>query len=330
MSILERTPTLAQVAALAGVSPATVSRALTGSAPVSPDTRALIDHAVQRLGYVRHRSTPADGSIAVVICEDSARFFADPFYSRILWGINRELRGGPPVVVLQADKPGERQAVGDYLRGGGASGILLVSPYRDDAEELSAAGVPLVRTGRPEPGSPFASVEVDDRYGAEHAVEHLVRTGHRVIATVAGPSGSVPGGDRLAGYRTAMAAAGLGTTGLVCHGDFCQASGEHAMNWLLGHRPELDAVLVASDLMAVGALRALRRAGRRVPGDVAVIGFDDAPLARKLRPALTTVYRPVEKMGGRMARQLVARMAGRNGTERRVVLRTKLILRDTA
>ncbi|MCW2917221.1 MAG: transcriptional regulator, LacI family [Actinomycetia bacterium] len=329
-------PTLAHVATLAGVSPATASRALTGSARVSPQARIRVEQAAQRLGYVRHRvlthlSDPS-GSVAAVICEDSARVFGDPFFSRVLWGINRELSGGPQLVVLMLNKTDEWRTVADYLRGGHASGVLLISMHRSHPLAMlrATAGVPVVLAGRPPADTQMPYVDADNRGGAQAAVEHLLRSGRQVIGTIAGPQDMGVGGDRLAGYRTAIASAGLATVGLIAHGDFREMSGEHAMNRLLDRRPDLDAVLVASDLMAVGAMRALHRAGRRVPDDVAVIGFDDAPLAQKIRPRLTTVRQPVEDMGTRMARELLARMAGKTSSDQGVVLKTKLIIRDSA
>ncbi len=121
----------------------------------------------------------------------------------------------------------------------------------------------------------------------------------------------------------------MGVNGLVCQGDFGRLSGERAMRRLLERRPDVDAVLAASDQMAVGALSALRRAGRRVPDDVAVVGFDDAPVARQVRPRLTTVRQPAEDLGARLARELRACTGGRPNTERGVVLRTKLIIRES-
>ena len=127
-----------------------------------------------------------------------------------------------------------------------------------------------------------------------------------------------------------MIEAGRPDHGLVVYGDFGQASGEHATVKLLDRRPDVDAIFAASDLMAVGVLRALRRAGRRVPDDVAVIGFDDAPIGRHTDPPLTTVHQPIEEMGARMTRELLALIAGSPPTPRSVILDTELVFRDSA
>jgi DNA-binding LacI/PurR family transcriptional regulator len=309
---------------------------LSGSARVSHDARIQVEEAVARLGYVRRRSTPRSlgpgGSIAAVLCEDSSRVFADPFFARLLLGVKRELEGGPQLVVLMVGKPEEWRATADYLRGGHTAGVLLVGSHRDHPLALvqAATGAPVVLAGRPLAEASLPYVDADNRGGARSAVEYLVNTGRRSIGTVAGPPDMGAGVDRLAGYRAAAEDAGLNTTGLISRGDFSQLSGEHAMNRLLDRRPDLDAVLAASDLMAIGALRALRRAGRRVPEDVAVVGFDDVPIARRIRPRLTTVRQPIEDIGARAARELLNRVSGGQCADRGVVLKTKLIVRESA
>ncbi|MBO2448842.1 LacI family DNA-binding transcriptional regulator [Actinomadura barringtoniae] len=331
-----RAPTLAHVAKLAGVSPATASRVLSGSARVSRAARLQVEEAVERLGYVRRgsatRTSASTGAIAAVLCADSTRVFADPFYAALLWGMRRELDGGAQLVILMVGKHREWRVAADYLRGEHLAGVLLVGARQDDPTALvhAAAGVPVLLAGRPLTDVPLPYVDVDNRGGAQAAVRHLFAAGRRTIATIAGPADLGAGVDRLAGYRLAAAEAGLNVTGLIAHGDFGRPSGEHAMARLLARRPDLDAVLAASDPMALGALEALRRAGRRVPDDVAVIGFDDAPIAQRVRPRLTTVRQPVEDFGARLIRELRALIAGRPITDRGVVLKTKLIVRDSA
>jgi DNA-binding LacI/PurR family transcriptional regulator len=151
-----------------------------------------------------------------------------------------------------------------------------------------------------------------------------------MVATIAGPPDMAPGADRLTGYRKAMAEAGLGDPNLVMFGDFGRVSAEHALYRLLDRRPGIDAVFAASDLMAAGVLGALRRAGRRVPDDVAVIGFEDSPLAQHTDPKLTTVRQPVEAMGARMASELLALIARGGQQPAHVILDTELVIRDSA
>jgi DNA-binding LacI/PurR family transcriptional regulator len=176
---------------------------------------------------------------------------------------------------------------------------------------------------RLEPGDAF--VDVDNVAGARKAVDYLRSRGARAIATVAGPQDMEVGRARLAGYRAAAPGREL-----IAYGDFTEDGGRAAMRTLLERAPGLDAVFAASDLMAGGALRALREAGRRVPEDVLLIGFEDAPVARQTEPPLTTVHQPVEKMGRRMAELLIARIAGDPDAVSHVLLDTHLVRRASA
>jgi DNA-binding LacI/PurR family transcriptional regulator len=321
------TPTLADVAALAGVSPATVSRVINGSARVSQRARTQVERAIDRLGYVRDRAVPHGRSIALVICDADGRVFTDDSLARLLGGVRRALGDERELVVMITARTDHRSTVPSYLRGGRADGVLL-SAYDAPCASLLPAGLPALLCGRPLWTTPLPYVGADDHGGARAAVDYLARSGRREIGTIAGPPDQATGVDRLAGYRSAMAEMGAQTSGLITYGDLHQASGEHAMNRLLDRHPDIDAVLAASDQMAVGALRALYRTGRRVPDDVAVVGFDDAPIAGRVRPRLTTVRRPIEEMGARLARELLRRITG--APDRNVVLDTELIIRDSA
>jgi DNA-binding LacI/PurR family transcriptional regulator len=326
-------PTLAHVARLAGVSPATASRVLNGSARVSPAARQLVRDAVDQLGYVRHRAARSTAgrrtrSVATVVCEPNVRLFADPFYSRVLAGASAVFaERDVPMLLAAGDRAG---ALERYLCGGHVDGVLVMNARGRHplTATLPAAGVPVTLVGRPLQPNALPYVDADNRGGARRAVEHLLASGRRSIATIAGPPDVSPGVDRLAGYRTALEDAGL-PVGPIAYGDFTRPAGVHAMTRLLDHRPNLDAVFVASDLMAVGALHALRQAGRRVPDDVAVIGFDDLPLAAYTQPALTTVRQPVEEIGMAAARRLLALMEG-CAVGGDPVLPTSLVLRLSA
>ena len=174
-------------------------------------------------------------------------------------------------------------------------------------------------------------VDVDNAGGAKQAVAHLAASGRRRIANIAGPQDMGVGLARLAGYREACAEAGLPIDeDMIAYGDFSEPSGVAAMRQLLARRPDLDAVFVASDLMAAGALRALKEAGKRVPEDVAVVGFEDSALARQTDPPLTTVHQPVEEMGRQMARLLVSRIREDELAQPFVLLDTHLVVRQSA
>lgn len=329
-------PKLADVAQQAGVSPATASRVLTGSARVRPQTRRQVEAAIVELGYVRNRAPRAaaargTGSIAFLVCEDSGKVFSEPFFPLLLRGVSKELSARDiQLVLLTAHSPRERQIVSRYLRSGHVDGALLVSMHGHSLD-LHNLGVPIVLAGRSVgPDEGISYVDADNVGGARMAVQYLLSTGRDKIATVAGPPDMAPGKDRLTGYRAAMADAGLDDHSLVVFGDFGHVSAAHGVYRLLDRRPAIDAVFAASDLMAAGVLGALRRRGRRVPDDVAVVGFEDSPLAQHTEPKLTTVRQPMEAMGTRMVQELLALIARSGREPAQVILDTELVIRDSA
>jgi DNA-binding LacI/PurR family transcriptional regulator len=333
-------PTLEQVAALAGVSRATVSRVVNGSPKVSPGVRAQVERAVVKLGYVPNRAarslvTRRADSVALVVSEPHARFLSEPFFAGMVRGVSAALAGtGVQLLLLIAQDLPDRGRLERYVAGGHVDGVLLASLHGDDPlpGTLERAGVPAVLVGRPAGGAGGVSwVDADNRGGAAKAVDHLARQGRRRIATIAGPLDMGVGLDRLEGYRDGLAAAGLAGAGdLVEAGDFTEEGGAAAMARLL-ERPgsPVDAVFAASDLMAAGSLRALRTAGRRVPEDVAVVGFEDSAVARYAQPPLTTVRQPIEEMGRQATRLLLARVAGEAGGMH-LLLDTELVVRSSA
>jgi DNA-binding LacI/PurR family transcriptional regulator len=347
-------PTLEQVAALAGVSRATVSRVVNGSPKVSPGVRAQVERAVAKLGYVPNRAarslvTRRADSVALVVSEPHARFFSEPFFAGMVRGVSAALAAtGVQLVLLIAQDLPDRRRLERYVVGGHVDGVLLASLHGDDPlpGTLERAGVPAVLVGRPAGGVrgtagvvprsigwtvPASWVDADNRGGAGKAVDHLARKGRRRIATITGPLDMGVGLDRLEGYRDGLAAAGLAEAGdLVETGDFTEEGGAAAMARLL-ERPgsPVDAVFAASDLMAAGALRALRTAGRRVPEDVAVVGFEDSAVARYAQPPLTTVRQPIEEMGRQATRLLLAKVAGETGGMH-LILDVDLVVRASA
>jgi DNA-binding LacI/PurR family transcriptional regulator len=334
-----RGATLEEVAREAGVSRATVSRVVNGSPKVGPEVRRNVERAVARLGYIpnpaaRSLVTRRSDSIGVVITEPSTRLFEDPFFPRLLRGISSELSArGLQLVLLMPDSPADEARLERYLLAGHVDGVLLVSLHGADPlpAHLLARGMPLVIASRPPAGVAASYVDVDNRAGARSAVAHLAGTGRSRIATIAGPQDMPPGIDRLAGYREGLAEVGLrADPTLERISDFTYEGGASAMRSLLGAHPDVDAVFAASDLMAAGAMSALRAAGRAVPSDVAVAGFDDSPLAVTTDPPLTSVRQPIEEMGRELARALVTGIADANRVPRHVILATQLIERASS
>jgi DNA-binding LacI/PurR family transcriptional regulator len=330
-------PTLADVARLAGVSSATASRVLTGSARVQVQTKDKVEQAMTLLGYVRNRAARSAGSrragaVALVVGEETIRVFADPFFARMLRSVSEELSSADSqLVVLTLHSPREYQAVSRYLRSGHVDGALFVSMHGRPDFDYESLGIPLVLCGRPvADGGALAYVDADNIGGASTAVRYLLDSGRKAVATIAGPPDMAPGIDRLLGYRQALGTAAVLDPGMIAYGDFSAMSGQHALLRLIDHRPGIDAVFAASDLMAAGALHALRRLGRRVPDDVAVIGFDGLPAAQQTDPQLTTVRQPIAAMGTCMVGEILAQIADPGRKPSRVVLGTELILRGSA
>lgn len=339
-------PTLDQVAAFAGVGRGTVSRVVNGSPQVSPEAREAVQRAIAELGYVPNRAARAlvtnrTDSVALVVSESEERVFGEPFFAGIVRGISNVLAETQMQLWLAlAQSPSERERVEYHLTPQHVDGVLLLSLH--DADPLPALlaerGLPTVMGGRParmlQPDSPgggggICFVDVDNSGGARGVVEYLLSHGRRAIGVVAGPQDMGVGVARLDGYREALHQAQQQVDEqLIAYGDFSEASGVAATNQLLAARPDLDAVFAASDLMACGAIRALREAGRRVPDDVAVVGFEDSAIARQTDPPLTTVHQSVEAMGREMARLLLARIAGRDAHS--IVLDTYLVVRESA
>jgi DNA-binding LacI/PurR family transcriptional regulator len=329
-----RQATLDAVAALAGVSRATASRVINGSPRVSPTSRKAVEDAVAALDFVPNRSArnlarQRTDSVALVISEPEDRLFSDPFFAAIVRGITRELALTDLQLVLAVSQSqGDHHRLERYLERADVDGILFVSLHAGDPlpSRFARSGTPTILCGRLDSAPEVRYVDVDNRGGARTAVQYLLDSGRRRVATIAGPQDMSAGIDRLAGYTDALGRRGRR---LTARGDFSQESGEAAMRRLLAKAPDLDAVFAASDPMALGALRALREAGRRVPEDVAVVGFDDIGAARLADPALTTVRQPVEGMGRAMTRMLLAAMDGERSAEP-LILPVDLVLRASA
>lgn len=329
-------PTLEAVAARAGVGRGTVSRVVNGSPRVSTQAREAVLKAIEELGYVPNRAartlvTRRTDTVALVVAESDQRLFDEPYFAGIIRGISNGLGDtGLQLLLALARSPAEYGRLEEYLTTQHVDGVLLTSLHAEDPlpAKLEANGVPTVLGGRPPGLSPVSYVDVDNRSGAREAVGHLISGGRRRIATIAGPQDMGVGIDRLAGYREALAAAGLPE--YVEYGDFGEASGIAAAEKLLAAEPALDAVFAADDPMALGALRVLHRHGRHIPQDVAVIGFDDSAAAPLADPPLSTVHQSPEEMGLEMARLLVSRIRGETIEDPVVILRPHLVLRESA
>ncbi|GAB2930616.1 LacI family DNA-binding transcriptional regulator [Streptomyces sundarbansensis] len=334
-------PTLEEVAARAGVGRGTASRVINGSPRVSEATRQAVEAAVAELGYVPNRAARAlagnrTDAIALVVPEPETRFFAEPYFSAIVRGVGAALADTEMQLLLTlVGNDRERRRLAQYLTAHRVDGVLLVAVHADDPlpELLEQLGMPCVISGARHAAETLPSVDSDNFEGARAAVEHLVSRGRRRIATITGRLEVYGAQRRLDGYRAAVSAAGLAPDErLIVPADFTEEGGAAAMRDLLARRPGLDAVFVASDVMAAGARQVLREADRRIPEDVALVGFDDSVVARHMHPPLTSVRQPIEEMGRRMARLLLDEIAGRvpGGERPSLVLPTELVVRDSS
>ncbi len=336
----EGRPTLEDVAAFAGVSRSTASRALNDDAYVSARARERVRAAAKDLGYFPNQAarslvTRRTGAVALVLSEPEAQLLDDPYRTAVMRAGYRELAdAGRQMVLMFVDGRDDLTRTMLFLEGGHVDGALVFAPHRSDPlpKALRLLRIPVVFGGQA--GNLRRGVHVvdfDNEGGARLAVEHLLASGRRRIATIAGPQDQTAAVQRLAGWRATMVDAGLDPADLAEEADFTLAGGRDAMARLLARRPALDAVFVASDMMAAGALRTLSDAGRVVPADVAVISFDDdATLAPVLNPALTSIHQDPWAQVREMVATLTGLLAGEPIPPRSHVLPVSMTVRESA
>ncbi|MGK2856917.1 MAG: LacI family DNA-binding transcriptional regulator [Thermoanaerobaculia bacterium] len=322
-----RAATIRDVAARVGVSVATISRVFNSTAPVRETVRQRVLEAAQELNYVPHAaarslSTRSTATIGVVLPDLHGEFF-----SEVIRGIDLSAReAGFHILVSgsHADRA-EMRAVLAALRGR-VDGLIVMSPDLETRTLVSDLphGLPIVVLNSAVDGWP--SITIDNYGGARDVVKHLVSLGHRRIAFVGGPSQNVDAGDRVRGYRAGMRSAGLDP--LELDGLFTEESGHEAARILLRSSPRPTAIFSANDAMAIGALSAFREAGVDVPDDVALVGFDDVPIARYLAPPLTTVAVPIAELG-RSAFEVLHALTLGEATPANRKLKTALVVRES-
>jgi DNA-binding LacI/PurR family transcriptional regulator len=325
-------PTLDQVAARAGVSRTAASRVVNNAPNVSRAKRDAVERAVKDLGYQPNRTaralaTSRTDTIVLAISGDGPDILSDPFYGAVLVGVSDALEDTDLHLILCLVMSGRGQTrLRHLIDRRGVDGIMLMSLRGDDpaARIAAGSGLPTVFGGRPEHGRPRWFVDADNIGGARLAVEHLIASGRRRILMINGVAGAEVSDARRRGGLEALTLAGLQPYATY-DGDFTDSSGAAAVT---ATAPGFDAVFAANDNMAAGAVRALQAAGRSVPDDVAVVGFDDMAIAGRTDPPLTTVRQPVRALGREMTRMLVAAIAGDDPHP--LILPTALIRRASA
>jgi DNA-binding LacI/PurR family transcriptional regulator len=327
-------PTLKMVAAAAGVSKSTVSRVINDSPSVTPEAVAAVAAAIEQLGYTPNRAARSlvsrrTQSLALVIPENTATFFTDPYFASVIQGAATRVSETDFTLALLI-AAGSEDKVRRYLRAGSVDGALVLSHHADDRSYSHLAGaLPLVFGGRPmsAEGALPCYVDVDNPAAAASVTRLLVQAGRRRIATVAGPPDMGAGVDRLTGWRQALAEAGQ-PDDLVERGDFTPASGAEAARRLLARGEPFDGLFVASAQMASGALAVLREHGLEVPRDLGLVTVDDDYFATTSVPPLTTVRQPTLELGRTVADVLIDLVEGRP-VERVTILPTTVVARGS-
>jgi LacI family transcriptional regulator len=310
-------PTLEMVAAIAGVSRSTVSRVINASPKVTPEAVAAVNAAIEALNYVPNRAARSlasrkTNSIALIVAEDTAKFFADPYFASVIQGAATYLSRTDYTLTLLIASRDDPMKTHRYLRGGNADGALILSHHSDDRLVQLAHLLPVVFGGRPTNpnGDDLYVVDVDNVAAASAAGQYLIDHGKKRIATISGPQDMAAGIDRVEGWRRTLEGAGL-VADLIEEADFTPAGGNKAMSRLLDRGARFDGLFAASAQMASGAVELLRERGLSVPNDLGLTTIDNDFFAQHSVPPLTTIGQPSVEQGATMAKLLVKLIAGK-------------------
>jgi len=329
--------TIADIAKLAGVSKSTVSRALNDSPLIGEETKARIrslarEHNFQINAPARRLSMRESRTIAFVTHAYHKEFsVADLFGLEIMGGISNGLaRQGYDMLVIHVD-PQDTKWAHQYFETGRVDGFILMTSSRKQyhVKALIELGAPFIIWGVPQPNDTYCSVTGDNFNGGKLATEHLIRLGRQMIGFIGGPDYEMEVQHRLNGYKTALQDAGMEENSkLIEYGNFSNTSGAEAMERLIKNSPNIDAVFVNSDLMAIAAMDIIRNNGRRVPEDIAVVGYDDLSIAEHSNPPLTTVRQNIPLAGKLLAQNLIQFLQSHIVTN--VSIPVELIVRKSA
>jgi len=322
-------PTLDDVAHVAGVSRTTVSRVVNGGQLVARATRDRVRDVVAQLGYrpnlaARALVTRRVGTVALIVPESGERVFADPFFSQAYRGALAAFAGSDAQVVLVVPQPGD---VLRYLHSGQVDGAIITSHHGRELAEALTPAPPVVFIGHPGVDS-IPYVDLDQVRAARAATRYLLDAGASRLGMITGPLDMSPGAGRLDGFQQELAEAGVAPAGVELS-DFSMRGGESAAQRLIGHCPDVDAIVVGNDLMAVGVMRALALAGRTVPHDVRVIGFDNSVIGQQTVPQLTSMTNPAAEMARIAGGMLRALLAGES-PRWPVIVTSELVVRGSA
>jgi LacI family transcriptional regulator, galactose operon repressor len=329
--------TLEDIAIQAGVSRSTVSRVVNDDPNVSEDVRIRVQDVISRTGYIPHAAARSlasqrSGMIGLVLPHTVSRFFTDPYFPRFTQGIAQACNKHNLTLALfiVSTKEDEEHIFPRLSRQGLLDGIIVQTAQRSDKliNRLIELDFPVVVAGRPFSTNGVNFIDVDNIQAAHQAVSYLIKLGYKRLGTITGLMSSTVGIDRKEGYIKAIRDNGWRIDKeLIVEGDFTEAGGYMMMKKLLSAKP--DAIFAASDTMAIGAIRAVREAGLRVPDDIAVIGFDDLPIASQLEIKLTTVRQPIIQFGEKAVDTLIDLIENGIKPSRRIIMETELIVRES-
>ena len=332
-----RRATIHDVAAEAGMSHGTVSRVLNSERYVSADARTAVEAAIAKVGYVRNTAarnlkTQRSHAIGMIVHEPHSLFLEDPNIGTILLGANSVLSDSDyQLVSLVIDSDRDSTRVAQYLSGGFVDGVVIVSARAGDpiARAVANIGIPAAFVGHPPDIDGISFVGIDN-YGAARAItSRLLDTGRQKVGMIASALDRDSGQDRLAGFRDALGRS-FDERLVVTYPLYAYGSGLAGVRELLRRAPDLDGLFAASDAIAAGALDGLREAGRRVPADIGIVGFDDSAWATRCVPQLSTVRQPAAELGRMAAAQVLAQLRGEPIEPSGLILPTSIVWRDSA
>ncbi len=327
------------VADMAGVSRTTVSFVLNRieGVSISESTRERVWDAARKLNYHPNASgrklvSGKSNTLGLVLCQSPEQVFADAFLPRVIFGVEQAAMQEKFHVLLKPVDPGDSAGYARLIRENHVDGIILSGPRQDDQEilRLHDEGVPIMLLGQL-PGTDLAFVDVDAISGAEIAVSHLLDAGHRGVGMITNaPLTYTSAQQRCLGYKNALRRRNIEPeSSLIKEGNYTPASGYHAMNELLAETPRPTAVFVASDVVAAGAILAIRRAALRIPEDISIVGFDDIPMAEYLDPPLTTIRLPAFGLGWAASERLIRLTRSEGLDQTGLYLESELIIRES-
>jgi len=329
--------TLEDIAKQAGVSRSTASRVVNDDPNVNEIVRKRVQEVIVSTGYHPHAAARSLAShrswmIGLVLPLSVSSFFTDPYFPRLTQGVAQACNQHNYTLglFLVDSKEDEKRILPRISRKGLLDGILLQTGQKGDKliDRLINCDIPMIVAGRPFIANGVSYIDVDNVHAAYHAVNHLIKLGYKHIGTITGPLRGTPGIDRKEGYLKAIREQGWKVDkNLISEGNFTEESGYQAMKQLIPLKP--DAIFAASDAMAIGANRAAREEGWRVPEDIAFIGFDDLPSASQPDIQLTTVHQPIVHFGFRAVEALIDLIENGSIPFQRIIMETELIIRDS-